>query len=270
MDLQFVAFFALAMTFLSLWIHRSAWLWGSFLAISLILAFQSGVAKPYSLAFIGSLFLIHWLLKHNVGGKERLILVSLATFISIGLWFHKIPGFCNVNIEGSFWANYDKPFIGLFILAFQLNLVRSVAEWQRLLAWTIPLTILTVVVLLAIVSYSGTVQWDPSWPHFFFFKMTTNLFFATIPEEAFFRGFIQEELFRLFGKGFKGHVGSVGAAALFFALMHVLWAPSFAVLGLIFLAGLFYGAIYQYTRAIESSIICHFTVNFIRIMFFKM
>jgi uncharacterized protein len=128
---------------------------------------------------------------------------------------------------------------------------------------------MVVVFILAMLAIpSGTIDWHVKIPSHFLVRITSNLFLVAIPEETFFRGFVQQELFKTFGPGPKGHVTAVLAASLLFTLFHLGWTTSAAMLGFVFLAGVMYGAIYQYTKAIEASIFCHFCVNLTHMLFF--
>jgi membrane protease YdiL (CAAX protease family) len=268
MQMSHLAFFSLMMTFLSFWIHKSAWLWGAFLAISYILAINTSVVQPFSLVPIGTLLVLFWLFKNPIHGGLRLVLGLTVVALAAGLNFHWIPGFCNWHVSGNFWVNYDKPFIGLFTLAFLLPLLRTPEEWYKMAFKAIPLTIVAVFTLAILAVTSGTIAWQFKIPSHFILRLATNLLLVVIPEEAFFRGFVQEELFKGLGKGLKGGIVAIVVSSLLFALFHLGWHSSFAMLGFVCLAGVIYGAIYQYTRAIESSILCHFAVNFIHMTFF--
>lgn len=265
-DLQFLAFFALLMTFVSLWIHRSPWLWLSFLTIAYILALQSGVAKPFSLVPVGTLLLIHVMLRRNLPESSKWILILSAILISLGLLFHWIPGFSNYwDATGHFWINFDTPFIGLFILALQLPLIRSSNEAFNLSFKVIPLTGLAIALLLFLGDYVGLIRWEFNWQPHFSLRLITTLFFIIIPQEAFFRGFIQREAFKWIGNSFKGHICSVLISSIAFTLCNVYWIAGLEPLGFIFLAGLIYGSLYQYTQAIESSISCSFAITFLHL-----
>ena len=265
-DLQFLSFFALLMTLISLWIHKSPWLWLSFLTISYILALQSGLAKPFSLIPVGSLLLIHVMLRRNLPQSSRFILVISAILISVALLFHWIPGFHNYRDKvGGFWINFDTPFIGLFVLALQLPLIRSLNEAFNLSYRVIPLTGLTVALLLFLGHSSGSLRWNFSWPLHFSLRLVTTLFFTIIPQEAFFRGFIQRECFKWLGSSLKGHIGSVLISSIAFTLCHLYWISALQPLAFIFLAGLIYGSLYQYTQAIESSIFCSFILTILNL-----
>src|SRR3990172_8091126 len=104
MDLKIVVYFTLIMSLASLWIHRSPWLWGSFLATSVILAIQAGIANAYSIIAIGSLFVLHFLMTRDRDSLRQIIYFLCITTLSIALAFHWIP-FCNWNLSGNLWLN---------------------------------------------------------------------------------------------------------------------------------------------------------------------
>jgi uncharacterized protein len=268
MDLCHLAFYILMMAFLSLWVHRSALLWGAFLVISYILAFNTGVVQPFSIIPIGLLFVIFLVFKRPLQSTTRFLLAVIAILIVTGLNFHWIPGFSNWHVSGHFWINYDRPFMGLFVLAFLLPLLRTPAEWYQVALKAIPLTLVAVFVLAILALPSGVIDWHIKIPSHFFARITSNLFLASIPEEAFFRGFVQQEIFKSLGAGLKGTIGAVLGASLLFAVFHIGWTCSVPMLGFVFLAGVLYGAIYQYTKAIEASIFCHFCVNLFHMTLF--
>ena len=267
-DLCHLSFYTLMMAFLSMWIHRSAWLWGAFLCISYILAFHTSVVQPFSIIPIGLLFVIFLVFKKELQPQTRLVLAIVAILVAAGLEFHKFPGFQNWHVSGSLWINYDKPFMGFFVLAFLLPLLREPVDWYRVAIKAIPATMVVVFILALLAIPSGTIDWHVKIPSHFLVRIASNLFLVAIPEEAFFRGFVQQELFKTFGPGPKGHITAVLGASLLFTLFHIGWTASAAMLGFVFLAGVMYGAIYQYTKAIEASIFCHFCVNLTHMLFF--
>ncbi|MFS8564505.1 MAG: hypothetical protein LVR00_09515 [Rhabdochlamydiaceae bacterium] len=63
----------------------------------------------------------------------------------------------------------------------------------------------------------------------------------------------------------KGHIGAVLISSVAFTLCNVYWIAGLEPLGFIFLAGLIYGSLYQYTQAIESSIFCNFALTFLHL-----
>lgn len=259
MLLKLLAFFALAMTFLSLWVKKSTWIWGSFLFIALGLATLAGVITPIALLPIALLGCMHFILKHNVTRWGRWLLVFLITIVSTGLLFHQFPGFSNWRL--SFWVNFDKPFIGLFPLIYSIPLLSSRAAWKQMGRRAVPL-------ILGSIACLGAIYWmmpfKPDTPHAtkeIVPFLLVNLMFVCIPEEAFFRGFLQKEFNRWFGGGIWASMGAICATSIAFTFAHVYWVPSVPVLFAVFVASLLYGTVFAATQSIESSILCHFLIN---------
>jgi len=274
-----LCFFSLMMSFLSLWIKRTPWLWGTFLVISYLLAYHERIVDAKTLLPLFFLCIIHKILAYNVQGLLRVFLFLAAVAISFGLCLHFYPWFHNwrilhhiqVSHNGvpyTLYANYDKPFIGIFILAWSLPLLQTKHEWYLLLKKTLPFTLIAIIFLLGPAFYAKVIQWDPKFPTFGISWIAINLFLVVIPEEAFFRGFIQKEIFKWLGGKGAAHIGSVVVASLIFTLPHFIWVNQLPFLGMVFLAGLVYGSIYQWTKAIESSIVCHFITNLVHFLFF--
>ncbi|MBS0650461.1 MAG: CPBP family intramembrane metalloprotease [Verrucomicrobia bacterium] len=267
-----LTFFAFGMSFVSLWFRKTAWLWGSFLAISTFLAFQAGIVTPVGLIPILIVMVFHFLMKKEIKRWGRLFLFALVSIISLGLAFHLFPGFHNWQVASNLaispqaypynlWFNFDKPFIGIFALAWTIPLIQSRVQFQRVTRITIPLSILGIALMMLISLNTGLVKWDPKIPTILFVWLIDNLVFVAIPEEAFFRGFFQKEVKQWLGQGRLASFGAVLGTSLFFTLLHVKWVPSIPFLCLVFVAGLIYGTIYEITKSIESSIFCHFALN---------
>ncbi len=275
-----LCFFALIMGTLSLWICRSPWIWGGFLLIALVLASLAALIQPIALLPIAALFLIHRILILHIQGWKRIGIFLIACAISLGLSSHLLPGFHNWQLASnlvlssealpySLWLNFDKPFMGFFALAYSIPLIQSRIQLKEVSILSVPLTLLGIAMIGVIATYGGIVAWDPKVPGITPIWMIANLFLVTIPEEAFFRGFLQEEIFRWLGSGgARAQIGSVLLTSFFFTLLHVYWISSIPFLAFVFIASLIYGGIYQYTKAIESSIFCHFALNLVHFLFF--
>jgi membrane protease YdiL (CAAX protease family) len=278
--LKLCAFASLMMATASFWVKRTFWLWGSFLLIALLFAYESQTISWPALIPLTILGITYWLYVHKVSGKLRHVLLFLAFFISLGLSFHIFPGFHNWlfardlhlspnAVPYNFWLNFDKPFIGIFLLAWVIPLIQSKEELKRVLRISIPLSLIGITAILALSLYLGIVQWNPKVTLLIFIWPFVNLFFVVIPEEAFFRGFIQEQLVSKL-QNFKGFAPfcAIFITSLFFMLLHLFWVPNVHFLVLVFVTSLIYGSIYQYTKAIESSILCHFLLNLTHFLFF--
>lgn len=278
--LNSLAFFALMMATLSFWVKRSFWLWGSFLAIALLLGYEGKLITPIGLAPLALLAASEWLLFHKTKGGARTLLTIIAACISIGLLFHIFPGFHNWKFAAAielspdakpfdFWINFDKPFAGLFLLAWALPLAQSKKEFSKILIKALPLSLLGIGMIIGLSLYLGVVKWDPKLPLLICIWPFVNLFFVVIPEEVFFRGFIQQELYDRFkSKAVLAPVFAISLTALLFTLAHLVWIQDLTFLSLVFIAGVVYGTIYQITKAIEASVLCHFLLNLTHFLFF--
>jgi len=275
-----LAFFALAMSITSLWAKRSSWIWGSFLVLAFALAYLAKIISPIALVPIGTLLVLHTLLKGDIRGLARFVLVVITFVISLGLLVHKFPGFDNIPIlqkvqisPGAYpfnlWLNFDKPFVGLFVLALGFPLVATLRDFSKLMRSAIPLALGGIAIMIVLALYFGQVRFDPKLPKIFWFFAIENLIFVSIIEEAFWRGFVQKEFFRWFGeKGIVASTASVLITALLFTALHYFWVPSLPFLLLVFVASVIYGSIYQFTRALEASILCHWLFNITHFLLF--
>jgi len=268
MEIRHLAYFCLMMTFGSLWIHRSAWLWGSFLALSFSLAIFGGVAQPFSLLVLALLFILFWILKNPIAGGKRHFLTLTAILLAAGLNYHWIPGFCNWQITDHFYLNFDKPLIGLFPLIFLVTVCQTREDWIKVGLKAVPLILLFIFGLAAIALGTGAIQWQIKLPCHFLIRIISNMFLVVIPEEAFFRGFLQREFSTQIGRGLLGKTAGIIGASLVFTLFHLTWTTSPVMLGLVFVAGIIYGLIYELSGFLEGSIICHFGVNLLHMLFF--
>lgn len=266
-----LCFFAYAMSFLCLWI-RQTWLWSIFFLIAYALALDAKIVQWVSLIPVVILFLCHYFLKGELQRGPRFLFFGVAIMLSLALAFHLMPGFNNWQLASnlhlspraypySLWLNFDKPLIGIFVLALSLPLINSREHLLRVLKVSIPLSILGILIMIGISLHIGLVQWDPKIPVISLLWLIDNLIFVSIPEEAFFRGFIQRELYHWFGKNGRAALASIFVTSIFFSLLHLIWVTDFSFICLVFTASLIYGVIYQWTKAIEASILCHFGLN---------
>lgn len=273
-----LAFFSLIMAFLSLWIDKRIGIWLSFIAVASVFAFISKIIDVKAIIYIGILGAIHLLLSGQVKGKVRLALVVSGALISFGLITHLLPGFHNWNLvknlqiskDGvpySLFLNFDKPFIGFFPLALALPLLESRFQIRTILLKTILLTLIGILVMMILAIFLHVVKIDLKFPHITPIWIIANLFLTTIPEEAFFRGFLQRELTEYLDTKWAG-VFSIVAVSLLFTVAHIAFIKDLNFLLLSFVSSLIYGTIYHTTRSIEGSIFCHFLFNLTHFFFF--
>ncbi|MBS0604940.1 MAG: CPBP family intramembrane metalloprotease [Verrucomicrobia bacterium] len=274
-----MCFFAFGMSFISLWVRKTPALWASFLLIAYILAFEANIATWISLIPVLILFFCHYYLNKEIQKSARFLLFGSAVVLSLALAFHFLPGFHNWKLAAdlaispgaypyNLWFNFDKPFIGIFALAFGIPLISSRPQLLKVLKLSIPMSLAGILIMMGISLHFDLVKWDPKIPVIFFIWLIDNLIFVCIPEEAFFRGFIQRWLFNWFGETPLAGFGSIFVTSIFFTLLHLIWVANLPFLCLVFVASMIYGTIYQVTKSIEASIFCHFGLNLTHLLLF--
>lgn len=251
-----LSFLFLTTAFLGLWIKRDPKIWGSLLGISIITASSSGLVTWIGLVILAGTILLwtFYKLKPNVWIFIALVLIG------IGFKLKLLPGFPPYFITSKFAIGVINPIIGLLPLALIVPLSR---DWKSILKGiAFGCAGIGLIALLAVLS--GAIRINFKIPEHLPLLTYSNLFLTVIPEEGFYRGFIQNRLSNYFGNA----IALLLTAALF-SLTHILWSPNVGVLALTFVAGLLYGGVYIYSKKIESAIFCHFLLNFIHMTFFS-
>lgn len=273
----FLAYFTLLMGILSLWIKKTPLLWGSFMVVSLIFAKKSGIINWIAFAPLAAMFAAVWVYS---GSKGLLRTFSFLATLALGiaLCSHSFSGFHNAALLQShispdavaytLWVNYDTAFAGLILVTVAIPLIHSKKQWKGVCAIALLWSILCVVLLQTLAVQFHLIHWDPKLPPMFFAWFLINLFFVTIPEEALFRGVLQKQLEEWLGNSWLRQSLSILLTSALFTAMHLAWIANGPFLGLVFLAGILYGAVYQYTKMIESSILTHFIVNSVHFFLF--
>ena len=126
------------------------------------------------------------------------------------------------------------------------------------------LTIGLVITLSLLLDY---IRLDIKLPTFFYYWLWANLFFTCVAEEALFRGFLQQQL----SIGLKniryGVLIALISCAVLFGLAHAGGGMIYVILATV--AGMGYGAVYLRSGRIEASILLHFMLNTVHILFFS-
>jgi hypothetical protein len=201
---------------------------------------------------------------------ERIALGTLTALIALALALHKLPGFHNPLLIADVrftpdaapftqYANFDKGAAGLILLVYLCPKSRSVAEWIGTLRRALPFALVTAVGVLTLAQAIGVVTFEPKLPAYTLTFLLANLFFTCVAEEAFFRGFLQGNVFTWNKQGKMQTCFTVVASALLFGLAHAGGGIKWITLAT--LAGLGYGAAYAKTRRIEAPIFAHFLLN---------
>ena len=245
---------------------------------SLAVGFSAGYITLLALPFIAVLFISAYLIGADRAADYQRGASTVAIIVlSAGFTTHVVPGFVNYKVISdvtfstgalpySQYFNYDKALIGLALIAFCVPVCKERSRWRAMLKATIPRSLLVYIVVLSLAILIGYVRFDPKLPSEFFLWAWINLFFTCIPEEALFRGFVQQGLQDRLRDSRHGELIALTVASVLFGIAH--FAGGLRYIFLATVAGFGYGWIYQHTRAIESSILVHFMVNALHFVFF--
>lgn len=252
--------------------------WNICLLFSVGYGLFTGLLEPVAPVFIIAFGLfVHTAEKAPLPVSLRLSSALLVIGLALVLMLHRAPGFIAIEVIDGVAISpdavpytkaltFDKPMIGLLILALGHRRLSTPAQWGRMLKKAGPCIPVVPVILLPLSLALGYVRLDVKWPSFWWFWIWTNLIFTCIAEEALFRGFIQRHLERLFNRCAGGPRMALGLAAVFFGLIHFAGGVKYVVLATV--AGVCYGFVYQRTQSIEASILTHFALNFVHFVFF--
>ena len=207
----------------------------------------------------------------------RVLAWGTLVFCALALAAHRVPGINNVLIYDDvavspsaelytlYW-NYDKALVGVFLFALLVQPQRK-TEWNRAIARTAVIAVLTPTLVVVPALMMGFVAWDPKWPSILVLWLPANLLVTCLAEESLFRGLLQRNLANALGT----KIPSAGLFALFtaaaaFGVAHL--GGGLAYVFLATLAGIGYGLAYHVTQRVEASILVHFTVNLVHLSLF--
>lgn len=265
MDRTLIPFVFLGLAFLSVWVRRDLKIWGPLLVISLLLGLFLG-----NISVLGLLILLAWAALWFLYVKQPKIALFIAIVIlSFGFKFHWFPGFFPLKLTPRFMLGLEAPCAFFFPLALLVPVAAHWNDWKIAFTKGLWLTVAGIGAMALVATTLGTVHWQFTLPSMPAIRYLNNLVLVAIPEEAFYRGFIQTTLCRFFHNTKKGNLAALFLTSFLFALTHLYWSPSLAILGFTFIAGLLYGGVYLLSGKIESAILCHFLLNFIHMTFFN-
>lgn len=256
---EWLPYIFIDLVLLSLWVRKDSRIWGPLLGISALTALISG-----QLLWIGALILATWTCLWIAYRERRgsLLWVGGITVFGLAILLHLLPGFGKICLTEKFTFQYGGAFVGLLPLALFVPLSHTRKEWTQALTRGLWLTLGGIAVMTLLATAGGSVAWHVKLPAFAWIRYPYCLAGAAI-EEGFYRGFLQTELCRRFGTA-----AGLIATSLIFAGSHIFWCPSLDIMAFVFLAGLLYGGVYLISKRIESSILCHFLLNFVHMTFF--
>lgn len=264
--LSIAAFICLAASFVSMWIRKESRIWGSLFVSSLILAVAAGNILPLGFVFV-ALWTTLWLLYDRYTSSKALFAICIV-LMSFGFKLHLLPGYVPLYIISKFCLGFGAPVVGLFALAFVVPLARSKNDWKKVFQG-LGFGILGIAVLAVLAVGTHAVPLQFKVPTCAFTRLSSNLCLTAIPEEAFYRGFIQGGLSKYWSRNRFGKGVALIVSSIVFTLAHIGWSPSVDVLAFVFLASLLYGSVYMVFKKVESAILCHFLLNAVHMFFFS-
>ena len=261
---QNVCFFfsclTLIFSFLSLWLQEKRLLWMLFLIVSLTLAALTGHITLKELLPLALLYALHLLLTLNLQGFKRALLLFAASALSIAflspLFKPHLFDYLQLPHKPPFKMHYLEPFVGLFPLALSIPLL-SRMHLRSVLLKTLMITSLSLFLFALLYSLFFPLEISLKLPLLTPLWLLALLFFQVIPQEAFYRGFLQREIIALLSTKRITFL-TILALSLLAALIEQLKGQNTPLLIFSLYANCVSGILYQTTRSLESSIFCHF------------
>ena len=276
--LSLAAYAFLLVSIASLWLTSNRLIWAAALLVALAFGLLSGRVGAVALIPIAALAAcFHVAQQERYGTVLRAGAGLVGAILSLALALHVVPGFDNWKILDDFalsersrpfslYLNFDKPLVGLFILALGAPLLRRWSDWKAMLATAAPIALAGIACVYGLGYLFGYAAVDPTADPVFVVWALRNLFFTCVAEEAFFRGFLQRYLELGLARFRSGRFASLAVVSLLFGLAHFAGGAGYVALST--LAGLVYGYVYQKTGRIEAAILTHFLLNAGHFLFF--
>jgi len=246
------------------------WLW--FLFFGMCVGLYAQVLLPLSILWVG-LALLGFFGLYKFPHSRAWIFWPLAVYLLL-MGMRLLPGFPIIvfvepialgrsNFPVDLHYDLSKPIAGL--LAFALIAERCTGYrdvWKcftQVSNWFIPtLVVLVCAVILGVPFDAKFVWWTPLF-------ILSNIIFSVIPEEAFFRGFLQQPLQKKFGKT----IWILPVVGILFAAVHSVppHVTAWKFYILFGLAGSAYAWSFQRTSKTETAIFTHTAVNAFHFLF---
>ncbi len=278
--LKYFTYITLFFSILLLWIPDKINYkpWKGFFFFSLIVScFFSGITNLISMLVV---LLLYYLVNtyQSSNSTPKYLLWTLVWILCCALQAHLIPGFNNLLVLNAvqftpdakpytMYLNFDKAVVGLIILGTTLKLVNSWQEWKILfkqIMYELPIIVPAIILIIILSIIFNYIKFELKFPQLLWIWGINNLFFTCIAEEALWRGFVQESLTK-FKYQYSEYIALL-ISAIFFGLAHFPGGGKYVLLATI--AGVLYGWVYKVTKRIEASILTHFTLNLVHILFF--
>ncbi|APR36052.1 CPBP family intramembrane glutamic endopeptidase [Paraburkholderia sp. SOS3] len=232
-------------------------------------AFVSGMLGAAALAAIVVLLVLAYAVLPPRPPAVRRVAHAVFIVIGVALILHWVPGFHNPRVihaerftadalPFTMYLNLDKPLVAFWLL-LTFRWIRGPQNATLALAAGIGGWLLTALVCIGTAFAMRLIVWEPKWPADALLFLVNNLLLVSVVEEAFFRGYLQGGMMRLFDGRPLGKTIALVVASVLFGLMHLpgggwLWVVFGAV------AGLGYGLAYRF-GGLRAAVLAHFALN---------
>jgi hypothetical protein len=261
--------------------------WPRLAALSALLFFSFALTSARLAVFWVAVIPLAVYLRYQLGRRPRcwhhMLLISMVVGLAAHLW----PGFNNLQLLDQvkagpqsapfdLYMNLDKPLAALLLLYVvhgcrrwqgSATVFTADSRWSPALeatpSWVLLLGVQIVLcaVVMLFAWFSGYVIPEPKLPSWWLWFFLNNLLFTCIAEEAFFRGYLMNQLLRKISA-----VGALLLSSFIFGLAHVAGGPLYVVLASV--AGLGYGLLFVYGRHLLWPIIGHALLNLLHLLLF--
>ncbi|MGX5089375.1 CPBP family intramembrane glutamic endopeptidase [Enterobacter sp. UPMP2052] len=243
----------------------------SLLVITAAIGGYTAVLDWRALVFIAGLAAIAGAYPGIRNTKMRTVLELLLLLSSVGLMLHLIPGFHNLRVlDGvragpesalfTMYYNFDKALVP-FVLLICLNSLFTTDTRPQTTLWQWLALIAAVPVLLMVAVALGGLKVEPHHPEWLFQFMLANIFFVSLAEEAFFRGYLQQRL-----SSVMHPVLALIIASLLFGGLHYAGGALLVVFAT--LAALIYGLAWMLSGRLWVAAGFHAGLNLCHVLFF--
>ncbi|WP_171060449.1 CPBP family intramembrane glutamic endopeptidase [Poseidonocella sp. HB161398] len=196
-------------------------------------------------------------------GHAALIIACLAFSLGLVPGLGRLPVAADVltgpqSVPFSYSLGTGKP-LAFFLLLFALPGLLDRPQQRDALRTGAAAILLAALFALALAA--GMIRWELSLPDWLPVFLAGNLLLTCLPEEAFFRGYLQ--------RGLSGRLGpwpALAVSAALFGLAHAGGGPLLALFA--GLAGLAYGAAFQFGGGLGCAVLFHFGFNLAHLLLF--
>ncbi len=272
------AYFSLLAALFSCWVFKKYFIFAPLYVIAYALAYMGQIVSYLSLFPLVILLLCIVGLK--LPTKRFLHLFSSLTLaiVGVGMMTHMIVGFNNFLLLSNqtigssttainLYLNFDKLSLAVLLLGLWVPLVKTKEDWKHTFLISIPWLAFSAFILIAYSLSTNLLALDIKIPSSTIIFLIVNLFFVVIPEEAFYRGFLQNEITKNLPNK-AGPILAILVVSSLFALIHIFFISNLSYIIAAFIGSVLYGTIYQFSKSVESAMITHFGVNVIHFFFF--